>query len=324
MSEIQPKDLFSDTHIQETTKLRYERVLDEPKTQCTRCGAELILSRLPWQSRCLKCKEAWTAMAVFQYHTQVVGLVPRLPWNHHLRMGFSVQAQVLSVPQRQVPQWGAASSFPPPHPQYQTQASAPAVVPGPPPQEQSEDGSQGDAEKFPEEEPSEETKAVPSDRVSDILPDAVKLLSSAQLTFNNFLSGRGNSEWVRGNLSAVQEYLSILRNLRREVQQVIEDHQEALRRLNDQENLVDALDTLMPEIQEALAEEDQKTQAASSSSGTPSTTHFLSASGSSPKEIFKMIKSGKLSPQEKAELMKALSEEDDEADCSGKTFLRHQ
>ena len=57
MSEIQPKDLFSDTFIQETTKLRYERVLDEPKTQCTRCGAELILSRLPWQSRCLKCKE---------------------------------------------------------------------------------------------------------------------------------------------------------------------------------------------------------------------------------------------------------------------------
>ena len=71
------------------------------------------------------------------------------------------------------------------------------MVPGPPPQEQSEDGSQVDAEKFPEEEASEETKVVPSDRVSDILPDAVKLLSSAQLTFNNFLSGRGNSEWVR-------------------------------------------------------------------------------------------------------------------------------
>ena len=191
---------------------------------------------------------------------------------------------------------------------FDLSTSSPGVVPGPPPQEQSEDGSQGDAEKFPEEEASEETKVVPSDRVSDILPDAVKLLSSAQLTY----------------LSAVQEYLSILRNLRREVQQVIEDHQEALRRLNDQEALVDALDSLMPEIQEALAEEDQKTQAASSSSGTPSTTHFLSASGSSPKEILKMIKSGKLSPQEKAELMKALSEEDDEADCSGKTFLRHQ
>ena len=51
MSEIQPKDLFSGTFIQETTKLRYERVLHKPKTQCTRCGAELILSRLPWQSR---------------------------------------------------------------------------------------------------------------------------------------------------------------------------------------------------------------------------------------------------------------------------------
>ena len=71
---------------------------------------------------------------------------------------------------------------------------------------------------------------------------------------------------------------------------MIEDHQKALRRLNDQENLVDALDSLMPEIHEALAGEEQKTQAASPSSGTPSTTHFLSASGSSPKEIFKMIK----------------------------------
>ena len=81
MSEIQPRDLFSDTRIQETTKLRYERVLDEPRTHSTQCSAELILSRLPWQSRCLKCKEPWTAMAVYQYHTQVVGLVPRLPWN---------------------------------------------------------------------------------------------------------------------------------------------------------------------------------------------------------------------------------------------------
>ena len=80
MSEIQPRDLFSDTFIQETTKLRYERVLDEPKTQCTRCGAELMLSRLPWQSRCLKFKEPWTAMAVYLYHIQVVGLVPKLPW----------------------------------------------------------------------------------------------------------------------------------------------------------------------------------------------------------------------------------------------------
>ena len=76
------------------------------------CNAELILSRLPWQSRCLKCKEPWTAMAVYQYHTKVMGLVPRLPWMHHLRMGFSVQAQLQTVPERQAPQWGAASSFP--------------------------------------------------------------------------------------------------------------------------------------------------------------------------------------------------------------------
>ena len=78
---------------------------------------------------------------------------------HHLRMGFSVQAQLQTVP---------------------------------------------------EDEFSEEAKVIPADRVSDILPDALKILSSAQLTFNNFLSGRGNSEWAR--VSRIQEYLSILRN----------------------------------------------------------------------------------------------------------------
>ena len=323
MCDIQPKDLFSDPTIGEETKLRFERVLGEPKTHCTRCSAELILSRLPWHPRCLKCHESWTARAVYQYHTQVVGLVPRLPWNHHLRMGFSVQAQMPMFPQRQAPQWGvsSAASFPPPHPQYQTQFPP---VPSPPKEDSEDESEKGDTEAVAEEEPSDEVRVVPADRVSDILPDAAKLLSSAQLTFNNFLSGRGNSEWVRENLSAVKDYLSILRNLRKEVQQVIEDHQEALRRLNDQEKVVDALDILVPEIEEALADEDKKTQAASSSSGTPSTSHFLSSSASSPKEIFKMIKSGKLTPQEKAELLKALSEEDDEADCSGKTFLKHQ
>ena len=119
------------------------------------------------------------------------------------------------------------------------------------------DGSRGEVA---EEEPSEEVKVVPSERVPEILPDAVKLLSSARLTFNHFLSGCGNSEWVRDNLS-------IVLRLRKEVQDVIEDHQEALRRLNVQENLVNALDTLMPEIQEALAEEN-KAQAESSLQGS--------------------------------------------------------
>ena len=72
----------------------------------------------------------------WQATSTTLGLVPRLPWNHRLRMGFSVQAQGVSVPQRLAPQWGAASSFPPPHPENQTQASAPRVVPGPPPQQQ--------------------------------------------------------------------------------------------------------------------------------------------------------------------------------------------
>ena len=98
MSGIQPKDLFLEENITESTSLRFARVLYEPKTHCPRCGAELVLRWLPWQSRCNKCKEPWTAKAVYQYHTKILGLVPRLPWMHHPRMGFSVQAQLQPVP----------------------------------------------------------------------------------------------------------------------------------------------------------------------------------------------------------------------------------
>ena len=57
MSDVQLKDLFSNEKIAESTPLRFEKVLHEPKTLCTKCGAELCISRLPWQSRCNKCQE---------------------------------------------------------------------------------------------------------------------------------------------------------------------------------------------------------------------------------------------------------------------------
>ena len=134
---------------------------------------------------------------------------------------------------------GSGASFPP--------AQFPAA-PGPTPQEQAQDEAQLEAQNEAEDEYSEELRTIPSDRVSDILPDAVKLLDSAQTSFNRFLSG--NSEWVRQNLKGVQEYFRIMRTLRKEVLEVIEEHQLALRKQNDQEGLVDALDGLLPAIEE--------------------------------------------------------------------------
>ena len=148
----------------------------------------------------------------------------------------------------------------------------------------------------------------------------MKLLDSAQTSFNRFLSG--NSEWVRENLKGVQEYFRIMRTLRKEVLEVIEEHQLALRKQNDQEGLVDALDRLLPAIEQALAEED-KNQA--SSSKAASSRYFLSPSVATPQKISNIIKSGKLSAKEKAQLMKALSEVDDEPQSEGAEFLtQHQ
>ena len=41
--------------------VKYPRYLDEPKVSCGGCGAELFLSRIPWQSGCRDCKvPGWT------------------------------------------------------------------------------------------------------------------------------------------------------------------------------------------------------------------------------------------------------------------------
>ena len=65
MSSVQPKDLFLEEGIAKDDPLRFERVLGEPKTKCLRCEAELILSRLLWQSHCHRRHTPWNAQAIF-------------------------------------------------------------------------------------------------------------------------------------------------------------------------------------------------------------------------------------------------------------------
>ena len=41
--------------------VKYPRYLDEPKVACGSCGADIFLSRIPWQSGCGKCRvPGWT------------------------------------------------------------------------------------------------------------------------------------------------------------------------------------------------------------------------------------------------------------------------
>ncbi len=285
--------------------MRYERVLEEPKISCARCGAELILSRMPWQSRCNKCTQVWLAKDIYEYHTQVVSLVERLPWSHHLRVRFSVEAHDVRFPQRQEPQWGlgkgAQSSFPPTAAERAAQKGAqkgaseafqPFAQPPGPPQEPDADESSESS-----------TKQIPSDRVSDILPDAVEHLSKAQFCFRNYLSGRSDSGWVQVELKNTKEYLSILRGLKTEVEQTIAEHQEALSRLQAQEELLSYVEENLGPVEEKLAQEKaQQGEASASSSSTP-------PQGDRAQGFLQMLKTSNLSPEEKAEIMKALSEE---------------
>ena len=47
-----------------------KKVLQEPKTKRLRRDAALLLSRLPWLSRCHKCQTPWSAQVIYEYHTQ--------------------------------------------------------------------------------------------------------------------------------------------------------------------------------------------------------------------------------------------------------------
>ena len=48
---------------------------------------EVYLGRLPWQTRCVRCKSSWRAEDLHAYHEIVLGMAPSLPWRYHLRHG---------------------------------------------------------------------------------------------------------------------------------------------------------------------------------------------------------------------------------------------
>ena len=93
MHSCTPERLFNVENVKPQMPLRFERASDEePEIRCE-CGTRLKLGRLPWQSRCLRCKQPWKARHVWRYHTEVLGLVGRLPWNCHLNYNLRIIAE---------------------------------------------------------------------------------------------------------------------------------------------------------------------------------------------------------------------------------------
>ena len=93
MHACTPERLFRAENVKPHMPLRFERASDEePEIRCD-CGTRLKLGRLPWQSRCLRCKQPWKARHLWRYHTEVLGLVGRLPWNCHLKYNLRIIAE---------------------------------------------------------------------------------------------------------------------------------------------------------------------------------------------------------------------------------------
>ena len=96
-------------------ELQYNQVAaEEPQVTCQVClshgkRTEVYLGRLPWQTRCVRCKSSWRAEDLHAYHEIVLGMAPSLPWRYHLRHSFQLS------PAPQVPtDFGLGHSAPPP------------------------------------------------------------------------------------------------------------------------------------------------------------------------------------------------------------------
>ena len=90
-----PQQLFNEG-MSKDTFLKFDRAgHDEPCIECEEClrngaSVKIYLGRLPWQTRCLKCKASFRAEQVHQYHTKILQLAETLPWRHFLRYDFTV------------------------------------------------------------------------------------------------------------------------------------------------------------------------------------------------------------------------------------------
>ena len=168
MHSCTPERLFRAENVKPQTPLRFERASDEePEIRCE-CGARLKLGRLPWQSRCLSCRQPWKARHLWRYHTEVLGLIGRLPWNCHLKYNLRIIAEpeLPELPPKVPVSWSEEKfpAAPKRRPPLRMTRSEPVFEEGPTCEEVSEEpcsaakGPTVDLEESPEfeEEPEEE------------------------------------------------------------------------------------------------------------------------------------------------------------------------
>ena len=201
--------------VTKTHVLRFNRLSDrEPYINCTEClrnGIEvrIYLGRLPWQTRCSKCKLSFTAEQVNKYHTEVLSQVENLPWRHYLRHDFTV------VPKMKSP-WLNSEL----------------------PEEAPEGYGKGSGKGFEEEleESSDEEVDLP-EKAQNFLKNTEQDLKVALYK----LRGRGFSEKIlRDNIASVRHISDQAEHLKRDLKEAMADFEDALSKLEvyDSEGLL--------------------------------------------------------------------------------------
>ena len=186
--------------------LRFNRLSDhEPYINCLEClssGSEvrIYLGRLPWQTRCTKCKQSFTAEQINQYHTEILSQVENLPWRHYLRHDFTV------VPKGKSP-W--------------VNAELPEEAP-----EGYGKGSGKGPEREPEES-SDEEEELPK-KAEDFLKKTEQDLKVALFK----LKGRGFPERIlRDHIGSVRHISDQAERLKSDLREAMADFEEALSKL---------------------------------------------------------------------------------------------
>ena len=86
--------------------LSFNRIHGESVIRCPTCPeVTVFLSRLPWQTRCVHCRNSWPAKYVAQYCHEVVSLVENLLFREHLRFRYILRKGDLVATEEEYQPW---------------------------------------------------------------------------------------------------------------------------------------------------------------------------------------------------------------------------
>ena len=140
--------------------LSFNRIHAESQVECPTCGpgVRIFLSRLPWQTRCVHCRNSWPGKYVAQYCAEIVALAENLPFREHLRFRYVLRKGELVATEQEHQPWAPMRDAPQSSGSWPQQGSWPqsgqwpqagraetywAQPPPPPPAEAPQDGQLG-------------------------------------------------------------------------------------------------------------------------------------------------------------------------------------